>query len=94
LYWRALRPVEADLRTAARLVDAEGNLLWEWKRSPGAGRMSTDRWPEGRVFKDVYRTPAEALAGAQKVEIGVRPFPEGPWLPVNGEDVLSLSTDP
>jgi 4-amino-4-deoxy-L-arabinose transferase-like glycosyltransferase len=90
LYWRALRPVEADLRTAARLVDAEGNLLWEWKRSPGAGRMSTDRWPEGRVFEDVYRAPAEALAGAQKVEIGVRPFPEGPWLPVNGEDLLPL----
>jgi hypothetical protein len=94
LYWRALHPVDDDLRTAVRLVDAEGNLVWEWKRSPGAGRMSTDRWPAGRVFEDVYRVPTEALADAQRLEVGVRPFPEGPWLPVDGEDVLTLSTDP
>jgi len=75
-----------------RLVDDEGNLLWEWKRSPGAGRWSTDRWPVGRVYEDVYRVPEDAAAKAGRLEIGIRPFPEGPWLPLAGsdDDVLSL----
>jgi 4-amino-4-deoxy-L-arabinose transferase-like glycosyltransferase len=84
LYWRATELVQDDLRTDLRLVDAAGNLLWEWKRSPGAGRFSTDRWPVGRVAADTYRPPADALARAVRVELGVRPFPEGPWLPAGG----------
>ncbi|MEJ5197815.1 MAG: hypothetical protein WHX53_02720, partial [Anaerolineae bacterium] len=84
LYWRAARPIAADLRTSLRLLDARGELLWEWKRSPGAGRFSTDRWPVGRPVADVYRVPAELLARAARVEVGVRPFPEGVWLTVEG----------
>lgn len=84
LFWRAIRPITADLRTALRLVDAQGNVLWEWKRSPGAGRFSTDRWPVGRLVADVYRVPAGPFAGAARVEVGVRPFPEGAWLNVDG----------
>jgi len=84
LYWRAIQGTTDDLRTALRLFDAGGNLLWEWKRSPGAGRLSTDRWPSGRVVADTYRPPHEALSKAVRVEVGVRPFPEGPWFPVAG----------
>ncbi len=84
LFWRATRPIAADLRTALRLMDAGGGVLWEWKRSPGAGRFSTDRWPAGRLVADVYRVPAGPLARATRVEVGVRPFPEGPWLNVDG----------
>jgi len=80
LYWRAAEPPAGDLRTAFRLYDADGNLLWEWKRSPGAGRFSTDRWPAGRAVADTYRPPPELLARTARVEIGVRPFPEGAWL--------------
>ena len=84
LFWRATRPIAADLRTALRLVDAQGGVIWEWKRSPGAGRFSTDRWPVGRPLADRYDVPARLLAQAQRVEIGVRPFPEGAWLGVAG----------
>jgi len=84
IYWRAVRPIAADLRTSLRLVGAAGELLWEWKRSPGAGRFSTDRWPVGRLVADVYRVPAGPLAAATRVEIGVRPFPEGAWLMPDG----------
>ena len=84
LFWRAARPIAADLRTALRLVDAQGNVVWEWKRSPGTGRFSTDRWPVARVVADAYRVPAAALARASRVEVGVRPFPEGVWLGVAG----------
>ncbi len=80
LYWRAAEPPADDLRTALRLLDADGNLLWEWKRSPAAGRFSTDRWPVDRAVADTYRPPPELLARTARVEIGVRPFPEGAWL--------------
>ncbi|MCX7671518.1 MAG: hypothetical protein N2439_15785 [Anaerolineae bacterium] len=92
LYWRAARPMATDLRTSLRLLDARGELLWEWKRSPGAGRFSTDRWPVGRFVADVYRVPAELLARAARVEIGVRPFPEGPWLAlIDGATTLEVA---
>jgi hypothetical protein len=96
LYWRANVPAEADLRTVLRVLDAQGNLVWEWKRSPGAGRFSVDRWPPGRVVADTYRIPADAFARASRIEIGVRPFPEGPFFaPAGGDgDMLPLPLPP
>ena len=85
LYWRAARPLALDLRPALRLLDGSGNLLWERKRSPAAGRFSTDRWPAGRLVRDVYAVPADLLAGAARIELGVQPFPDGDWLPVGGQ---------
>jgi hypothetical protein len=84
LYWTATEPTAEDLRSALRVLDAQGNLLWEWKRSPGAGRCSTDRWPEGRVVADVYRIPPDVLQRAARIEVGVRPFPEQPFLAPQG----------
>jgi hypothetical protein len=80
LYWSAPQAPEEDLRTTLRLSDASGNLAWEWKRSPGAGRFSTDRWEANRVVGDTYLVPADALDRADGIELGVRPFPEGNWL--------------
>jgi hypothetical protein len=94
LYWRAVEAPSSDLRTSLRVLDGEGKLLWEWKRSPGAGRYSTDRWPVGRVVADTYRIPPDALANAGRVEIGVRPFPEGSWLPPNGDASREMLTLP
>jgi len=93
LYWRAAQRTTDDLRTAVRLFDAGGNLLWEWKRSPGAGRLSTDRWLPGRIVADTYRPPQEVWAQAVRAEVGVRPFPEGPWVPAAGlapDQLLSI----
>lgn len=84
LYWRARQPIGADLRTALRIVDSSGNLIWEWKRSPGAGRFSTDRWPPGRVVADVYRVPHSVLGETAHIEVGVYEFPDGRWLSVAG----------
>jgi hypothetical protein len=81
LYWRALQAPGEDLRTTLRLNDGAGSLAWEWKRSPGAGRFSTDRWDAGRVVRDAYFVPVDALNRATGIELGIRPFPEGDWLP-------------
>ena len=94
LYWRAAQHISDDLRTTLRLLDADGALLWEWKRSPGAGRFSTDRWPVGRLVADTYRIPIEILPKVQRVEIGLRPFPEGAWVPIVGHASDQLLTLP
>jgi hypothetical protein len=80
LYWRALQAPGEDLRTTLRVSDASGNLAWEWKRSPGAGRFSTDRWDANRLVRDTYFVPVNALSQTTGVELGLRPFPEGDWL--------------
>jgi 4-amino-4-deoxy-L-arabinose transferase-like glycosyltransferase len=80
LYWRASRAVGEDLRATMRLSDAAGNLAWEWKRSPAAGRFSTDHWGVNRIVRDTYLVPEDALSRAAGIELGLRPFPEGEWL--------------
>jgi len=90
LYWRVDRLTDADLRTSLRLTDAGSAAIWEWKRSPGAGRFSTDRWPVGRLVADVYAVPTDILGRATSAEIGVRPFPEGPWLAIDGMAMIKL----
>jgi hypothetical protein len=97
LYWRASQPPGEDLRTILRLSDSVGNPVWEWKRSPGAGRFSTDRWQANRVVSDVYLVPTDALDRAERVELGLRVFPEVSWLfPASAPDSepLLLITKP
>lgn len=86
LYWRAADQVAADLRVAFRLEDGAGDLVWEWKRSPGAGRYSTDRWPAGRLVADAYRIPLDALGRAVKIEAQVYAFPDE--APLGAVDVV------
>jgi hypothetical protein len=85
LYWQAQEGIHDDLRTELRLVDATGHLLWEWKRSPGAGRLSTDHWPAGLRVADTYQVPAGPLGQAARAEVGIYTFPDGPWLAPAGE---------
>jgi len=87
LFWQVRRPVGDDLRAELRVTGATGNLLWDWKRSPGAGRFSTDRWPAGRIVADTYNLPADAVG---QVELGVRAFPDGTWLKTTGGDFLVI----
>jgi 4-amino-4-deoxy-L-arabinose transferase-like glycosyltransferase len=91
LYWQADRPLPADYRTLVRLLDADGHPVWEWKRSPGSGRYSTDRWTPGRVVADVYAPPAGTLERAVRVEVRVYAFPDGGWLAVGGSESESTS---
>ena len=54
LYWRAAAAPAQDRRTVLRVTSEDGSLVWEWRRSPGAGRWSTDRWPQSTVVRDAY----------------------------------------
>ncbi len=76
LYWQAQEPIAEDVRVVVRFVDESGHIVWEWKRSPGAGRWSTDHWPRGYVMRDVY--PSERwqhiAPGDYRVEVGAYVF--------------------
>ncbi len=82
LFWTLREPTDEDLRVALRFVDEGGHVVWEWKRSPGAGRWSTDHWPLGYVMRDVYPRArwAHVSPGRYRVEVGVYPF-MGAWIP-------------
>lgn len=76
LYWRAREAPTEDWRTWLRVVAEDGSVMWEWRRSPGAGRWSTDRWPAGAVVADSYaiQWPDHAGPGEYRVEVGLEPF--------------------
>ncbi len=86
LYWTVAQPTERDWRVRLRITAVDGTLVWEWKRSPGAGRWSTDHWPPGYVMRDRYRVrwPDWAGPGRYRVEVGVYPFMGDPVVPQSG----------
>lgn len=83
LYWTAANRPTQDWRVILRVTAEDGTLIWEWKRSPGAGRFSTDRWPAGYVMRDVYRVawPDWAVPGRYRVEVTAYPFGGEPVAP-------------
>jgi hypothetical protein len=87
LYWRLTRQSGVDFRTVLRVVAQDGTLVWEWRRSPGAGRFSTDRWPVDYVMSDAYTInwPEWAGPGTYLVEVGVQPF-GGDLIPPEGQE--------
>ncbi len=87
LYWQATQPMAVDLRVVLRIIAEDGTLVWDWKRSPGGGRWSTDHWPPDVIVRDVYqiRWPAWAEAGRYGVEVGVQPFGEELLLPTRDD---------
>jgi len=78
LYWIATTQPARDWRSVLRIVREDGALVGEWKRSPGAGRWSTDHWPAGCVMRDPYAVswPDWAGPGRYRVEVGLYPFGE------------------
>ena len=83
LYWRADTAPSQDWRTVLRVSAEDGTPVWETRRSPGAGRWSTDRWPAGFVMRDAYRVqwPDWAGSGRYRVDVGVQPFGKDLVLP-------------
>ena len=81
LYWSTSTRPQQDWRVVLRITAEDGTLVWEWKRSPGAGRWSTDHWPPGYVMRDVYEVqwPVWAKPGRYRVEVAAFPF-MGSWV--------------
>jgi hypothetical protein len=76
LYWHAPQQPTEDWRTTLRVTAEDGTLVWEWRRSPGFGRLSTDHWPAGTILADEYVVlwPEWAGPGRYRVEVTLYPF--------------------
>lgn len=76
LYWYSHEPPSQDWRTNLRITAEDGSLVWEWRRSPGYGRHSTDHWIAGETVRDEYSVgwPEWAGPGRYRVEVTTYPF--------------------
>ena len=76
LYWQASQQPSQDWRTTLRVTAEDGTLVWEWRRSPGYGRFSTDHWPAATIVRDEYevRWPDWAAPGRYRIEVTITPF--------------------
>jgi hypothetical protein len=83
LTWYAPHATQDDLRTVLRVVADDGAVVWEWRRSPGYGRFSTDRWPAGTIIDDEYSIswPEWAGPGIYRLEVGVQLFGGEDFIP-------------
>lgn len=88
LYWQAATTPQTDWRTILRVIAEDGSLVWEWQRSPGYGRWSTDRWSPNTPVRDAYAVqwPEWAGSGSYLVEVGLYPFGNEPVLPQPGDE--------
>jgi hypothetical protein len=84
LFWRAAQDPTQDWRTVLRVTSEDGSLVWEWRRSPAAGRWSTDRWPQSAVVRDAYaiQWPEWAGPGRYRVEVGLQPYDQQLAIPL------------
>ncbi len=96
LYWRAAAAPAQDWRTVLRVTSEDGSLVWEWRRSPGAGRWSTDRWPQSTVVRDAYAVqwPDWAPPGRYRVEVGLEPYDQEPAVPQQDGKPAAASDHP
>lgn len=99
LYWTVSERPSQDWRVILQVVANDGATVWQWKRAPGAGRFSTDRWPAGYVMRDVYRVawPDWAKPGHYRVLVQVYAFPDetpvGPEPPPTFNLTLPITAD-
>ncbi|MCC6453466.1 MAG: glycosyltransferase family 39 protein [Caldilineaceae bacterium] len=76
LYWHSPEQPMVDWRTDLRVTAEDGTLVWEWRRSPGYGRFSSDHWSAGTRVRDEYVIgwPDWAGPGRYRVEVTLYPF--------------------
>jgi len=57
LYWRALRPIDANYTVFVHLVDMEGKKLGQMDSEPLNGTYPTSVWPPSTVVRDKHVVP-------------------------------------
>ncbi|MBN1284426.1 MAG: hypothetical protein JXB47_03430, partial [Anaerolineae bacterium] len=86
LYWRALRPADADLRVALHALDSD---LVRRDSLPAAGKLYAPDWQPGMTWADRYVIEVPPDAGRQTVysfRVGVYDVATGASLPAAGPD--------
>ncbi len=89
LYWRALRPLEAEYHTFIHLLDGEGRKVTQSDQQPGGVYYPSTLWQPGETLRDEHRLvlPADLPPGEYRLLAGMYAFADdGSLLPL-GEAV-------
>ena len=73
LYWRALRPVDADYTVFVHALDATGEIVGQRDEKPVGGGYPTITWPMEVVIADPHRIPlaADLPHGTYRLAVGL-----------------------
>jgi 4-amino-4-deoxy-L-arabinose transferase-like glycosyltransferase len=86
LFWGAVRPLDQSYHVILAARDAGGALIGRLEAIPYHGRLDTQHWVPGRIFRDDYQIPIDAGAkrGIATIQLSVRGVYESPpLLPVD-----------
>lgn len=97
-YWRALKPTEQPLKVFVHLTGeinpATGSPLWaQDDQFPQDGRIGTDSWEAGEVYRDVYTLDVQKLPqGDYTLLIGLYNPQTGARIPVGAGDSFAAGS--
>jgi hypothetical protein len=93
IQWQALAPSTDVNWLLFKLANADGFEI-NHDGVPANGQLTTDRWQSGQQFFSWHRIviPPDAPPGTYTLKLGVHPFGRWDWLPVRGQEMLTLGT--
>ena len=94
LVWGAMQPIPQSLRVVLDATNLEGRVISERRAIPFNGRFSTQRWPVGQFFEDIYEVPipADAARGPVTVRLSLfAQYPQPGLLKIDGSDSTVLA---
>ncbi|MEO8396820.1 MAG: hypothetical protein ABI700_27750 [Chloroflexota bacterium] len=92
LYWRALKPTETPQKVFVHLGDAN-QIVAQDDHYPQEGRVSTDSWQIGTVYRDVYTLPLTGVpSGDYALSVGFYDPETNRRLPLRDGDSFTVQT--
>ncbi|MCZ7567179.1 MAG: hypothetical protein M5U01_01085 [Ardenticatenaceae bacterium] len=84
LPWRALRPLDRELRVFVQVLGPNGQVVSQQDRAPVSGFAPTTAWLPGEVVLDRYALPLPREGGPLRLIAGLYDPATGARLPVTG----------
>jgi hypothetical protein len=89
LYWRALAQIDTPLKVFLHATDG-AQIVAQDDQYPQNGRISTDTWEVGKVYRDVYRLSLPPTPGAVELVVGFYDPETNRRLPVGDGDSYTV----
>jgi hypothetical protein len=89
LYWRALNPIESDLKVSLVFEDAMGREVGRWDGRPAGYDYPTMRWRPGEALFGEYPLPDSLISGDYTVTVAVYDDADP-----SGLDIMDIADNP
>ncbi len=80
LYWRGLKPTNADYTVSVRFISQNGTVAAQRDQVPRQGDAPTSRWVPGELVVDAIILPVQVSAGMYRLEVGLHDSSTGQWI--------------